>query len=151
MVAATSLSGETTTAAVRNQDCLPSGRFGLKSYATGALWRNVQVRPVSRADEVAMIGPEPPPLAIARDFTGGATSDSLDRDLEAIDRETKNHHFDPHAIPIANLRLLAPGQACPGDGPRDRHPDSPVLFIQDPGGGLAIARSDERVAARDRR
>ena len=108
VVAATSLSGETTTAAVRNQDCLRSGRFGLKSYATGALWRNVQVRPVSRADEVAMIGTDPPPPAKARDFTGGATSDSLDRDLEAIDRERKNHRFDPHAIPIADLRLLAP-------------------------------------------
>jgi hypothetical protein len=39
-VSATSLTGETTKAAIRNQDCLQSGRFGLKSYATGAMWRN---------------------------------------------------------------------------------------------------------------
>ncbi len=145
VVTATSLSGETTTAAVRNPDCLQSGRFGLKSYATGALWRNVQIRPVTRADEVAMIGPEPPPLAVARDFTGGATSDSLDRDLEAIDRETKNHHFDPHAIPIANLRLLAPGKPAQVTVHGNVTLTSPLLFIQDPGGGLAIARSDERI------
>jgi signal transduction histidine kinase len=145
VVAATSLSGETTTAAVRNQNCLPSGRFGLKSYATGALWRNVRVRPVSRADEVAMIGTDPPPRAIARDFTGGATSDSLDRDLEAIDRERKNHRFDPHAIPIGNLRLLAPDKPAKVTVHGIVTLTSPVLFIQDPGGGLAIVRSDERL------
>jgi signal transduction histidine kinase len=145
VVAATSLTGETTTAAVRNPDCLPSGRFGLKSYATGALWRNVQVRPVSREDEVAMIGPDPPPIGVARDFTGGATPDSLDRDLEAIDRERKNHHFDPHAIPIANLRLLAPGRPTQVTVHGIVTLTSPMLFIQDPGGGLAIARSDDRL------
>lgn len=145
VVAATSLSGETTTAAVRNQNCLPSGRFGLKSYATGALWRNVRVRPVNRADEVAMIGTDPPPPAIARDFTGGATSDSLDRDLEAIDRERKNHRFDPHAIPIGNLRLLAPDKPAKVTVHGIVTLTSPVLFIQDPGGGLAIVRSDERL------
>jgi signal transduction histidine kinase len=145
VVAATSLSGETTTAAVRNQNCLPSGRFGLKSYATGALWRNVQVRPVSRADEVAMIGTDPPPPAVARDFTGGATSDSLDRDLEAIDRERKNHRFDPHAIPIGDLRLLAPDKPARVTVHGIVTLTSPVLFIQDPGGGLAIERSDEQL------
>jgi signal transduction histidine kinase len=145
VVAATSLSGETTTAAVQDQNCLPSGRFGLKSYATGALWRNVQVRPVSRADEVAMIGTNPPPPAMARDNTGGATSDSLDRDLEAIDRERKNHRFDPHAIPIGNLRMLAPDKPAKVTVHGIVTLTSPVLFIQDPGGGLAIERSDQRL------
>src|SRR5450631_42323 len=145
VVTATSLSGDSTTTAVRNQDCLQSGRFGLKSYATGALWRNVQVRPATRADEVAMIGPEPPPLAIAHDLAGGATSDTLDRDLEAIDRETKNHHFDPHAIPIGNLRLLAPGKLTQVTVHGIVTLTSPVLFIQDAGAGLAIVRRDTRL------
>ncbi len=145
VVTATSLSGDSTTAAVRNQDCLQSGRFGLKSYATGALWRNVQVRPATRGDEVAMIGPEPPPLAVAQVLTGGATSDTLDRDLEAIDRETKNHHFDPHAIPIGNLRLLAPGKLTQVTVHGIVTLTSPVLFIQDAGAGLAIVRRDTRL------
>ena len=144
VVTATSLSGDSTTAAMRNQDCLQSGRFGLKSYATGALWRNVQVRPATRADEVAMIGPEQPPLSVAQDLTGGATSDTLDRDLEAIDRETKNHHFDPHAIPIGNLRLLAPGRLTQVTVHGIVTLTSPVLFIQDAGAGLTIVRSDAR-------
>jgi signal transduction histidine kinase len=145
VVTATSLSGDTTTAAMRNQDCLQSGRFGLKSYATGALWRNVEVRPATRADEVAMIGSEPPPLGVAHDLAGGATSDTLDRDLEAIDRETKNHHFDPHAIPIGNLRLLAPGKLTQVTVHGIVTLTSPVLFIQDAGAGLAIVRRDARL------
>jgi signal transduction histidine kinase len=145
VVTATSVSGDSTTAAVRNQDCLQSGRFGLKSYATGALWRNVQVRPATRADEVAMIGPKPPPLAVAHDLTGGATSDTLDRDLEAIDRETKNHHFDAHAIPIGNLRLLAPGKLTQVTVHGIVTLTSPVLFIQDAGAGLAVERRDARL------
>jgi signal transduction histidine kinase len=144
VVTATSLSGDSTTASMRNQDCLQSGRFGLKSYATGALWRNVQVRPATRADEVAMIGPEPPPLGVAHDLAGGATSDTLDRDLEAIDRETRNHHFDPHAIPIGNLRLLAPGKPTQVTVHGIVTLTSPVLFIQDAGAGLAIVRRDPR-------
>jgi signal transduction histidine kinase len=145
VVTATSLSGESTSAAVRNPDCLQTGRFGLKSYATGALWRNVEVRPATRADEIAMIGPELPPLAVAQDLTGGATSDTLDRDLEAIDRETKNHHFDPHAIPIGNLRLLAPGKLTQVTVHGIVTLTSPVLFIQDAGAGLAIVRRDARL------
>jgi signal transduction histidine kinase len=145
VVTATSLSGESTSAAVRNPDCLRSGRFGLKSYATGALWRNVEVRPATRADEIAMIGPELPPVAVAQDLTGGATSDTLDRDLEAIDRETKNHRFDPHAIPIGNLRLLAPGRLTQVTVHGIVTLTSPVLFIQDAGAGLAIVRRDARL------
>ncbi len=144
VVTATSLSGDSTTTAMRNQDCLQSGRFGLKSYATGALWRNIQVRPATRADEIAMIGAEPPPLTVAHYLTGGATSDTLDRDLEAIDRETKNHHFDPHSIPIANLRLLPPGKLTQVTVHGIVTLTSPVLFIQDAGAGLAIVRRDTR-------
>jgi signal transduction histidine kinase len=140
---ATSLSGNTTKAAVRNQDCLRSGRLGLKSYQTGAQWRNVQVKPATRADEVAMIGPDPPPLAVARDVTGGATSDSLDRDLEAIHRETRNHQFDPMAVPIASLRQLAPGKSTQVTVHGVVTLTSPVLYIQDAGAGLAIARSND--------
>ena len=143
-LAATSLAGETTTAAVRNPDCLPAGRFGLKSYSTGALWRNVQVHPASRADEVAMIGPDAPPIAVAPDIVGGAAPDSLDRDLEAIDRERKNHHFDSHATPIADLRLFAPGKPTQVTVHGIVTLTSPMLFIQDSGGGLAIARNDDR-------
>ena len=36
-----------------------SGRIGLRSLATGAAWRNVQVEPAKKADLVALAGPSP--------------------------------------------------------------------------------------------
>src|SRR5215471_12798631 len=44
VASATSANGTVTTNAVRVPDCIRSGRFGLKSYQTGGLWRNVRVR-----------------------------------------------------------------------------------------------------------
>ena len=145
VAAATSVTGETTTVAMRNADCLPSGRFGLKSYASGALWRNVQVRPASRADEVAMIGEAAPPLGFAAALVGGAASDSWDRELEPMYREMQNHRFDQHATPINDLRLLDPSKPTEVTVHGIVTLTSPVLFIQDQGGGLAVGRSDERL------
>jgi len=139
---ATSISGETTTAAVLNKDCLQSGRFGLKSYATGGLWRNVQVRPASRADEVAMIGEVAPPLARPADLVGGTAYNSQTRELEPIYREMQSHRFDSHAIPINNLQLLAPHKPTQVTVRGIVTLTSPMLFIQDSGGGLAILRTD---------
>jgi signal transduction histidine kinase len=145
VAAATSVTGETTTVAMRNPDCLLSGRFGLKSYASGALWRNVQVRPASRADEVAMIGEAAPPQRFAHSLVGGAASDSWDRDLEPMYREMQNHRFDQQATPINHLRLLDPSKPTQVTVHGIVTLTSPVLFIQDQGGGLAVARSDERL------
>ena len=51
-----SSSGETTTVAIRDPSCVKAGRFGLQSYASGALWRNVTVSRSSREDLTSLIG-----------------------------------------------------------------------------------------------
>ncbi|AXC10255.1 two-component system sensor kinase [Acidisarcina polymorpha] len=142
---ATSPSGETTTTAIRNRNCLQSGRFGLKSYATGALWRNVQIRPASRTDEIAMIGPDAPPIGHPADVVGGAAYDSLARNLDPIYRSMQNPRFDSHAVPINNLRLLAPNKRTQVTVRGIVTLTTPVLFIQDSTGGLAISRNDQRL------
>jgi signal transduction histidine kinase len=35
---------------INDQDCLRSGRIGLRSYSSGGIWRNVVVRPATRGD-----------------------------------------------------------------------------------------------------
>ena len=52
---ATSPSGQVTLDAIQQPDCIRSRRFGLKSYQTGGLWRNVQVREASRQDLLSMV------------------------------------------------------------------------------------------------
>jgi signal transduction histidine kinase len=139
--AATSPTGHTTTVAVRDPDCLQSGRFGLKSYATGGLWRNVQIRPATRADLVAMIGETTPRIGVPDPRPGGAALDEFDRYFEPIYREVSNHHLDLNAQPISSLRLLSPSSAAPITVHGVVTLTSPVLVLQDPTGGLAIPRA----------
>ena len=141
----TSLEGTTITTAVRDPSCLQSGRFGLKSYATGAMWRNVEIRPATRVDEVAMIGEAPPPTAVPGDEVSGAGSSTYGRYLEPIYLQMQDHQSDPHAISISSLRLLSPIAPEKVTVHGVVTLTSPVLYIQDSGGGLSLSPEDARM------
>ena len=138
VAAATSPAGHTTTVAARDPECFQTGRFGLKSYATGGLWRNVQIRPVTHADLVAMIGDVPPPIGVPATRPGGAGVDEFDRYFEPIYRQVSNHHLDLNAQPISSLRLLSPNAPNPVTIHGVVTLTSPVLVLQDSTGGLTI-------------
>ncbi|HEY1648016.1 MAG TPA: histidine kinase [Terracidiphilus sp.] len=131
--------GETTTATLEDPACLANGRFGLQSYSTGAIWRNVEVRPASEKDLQAMLllrGAKPPD----HQNSWPATSDqwSEQRYFEPMRRELKDHRTDPNAVPIANLRLLPPNLPSQVTIHGVVTLVSPILFVQDSTGGIAI-------------
>jgi signal transduction histidine kinase len=140
-VSATSQKGETTTVAIRDPGCITSGRFGLKSYNTGAQWRNVEIRPVTRLDLAAMIGDMQPQLAVPVQFPTGTEPAPYDRYLEPIERDLLAHRSDVHAQPISSLRFLSPDVPTSVTVNGVVTLTSPVLFIQDSTGGLAITSS----------
>jgi len=41
---------------IHDPDCIATGRIGLRSYSSGGIWRNVQVRSASRQDLAALLG-----------------------------------------------------------------------------------------------
>ena len=82
---ATSPSGQVTLDAIQQPDCIRSGRFGLKSYQTGGLWRNVQVGEASRQDLLSMVGNTTIPLA--------------DPDLW-LDRQENRGQIGIHRVPL---------------------------------------------------
>ncbi len=139
VASSTTENGETTTASLREPNCLAQGRFGLQSYSTGAVWRNVAVRPATEKDLEQMLhahGQGAPELQASG--SGSSDQDAELRFFEPMRRELQNHKTDLNATPIANLRLLAPS-----------HPSqvtihgvvtlvSPVLYVQDSSGGIAI-------------
>ncbi|MEY2412046.1 MAG: hypothetical protein QOD84_652 [Acidobacteriaceae bacterium] len=47
--------GSVTSIAVKEKDCIKSGRVGLRSYSSGGVWKNVVVRAAARKDLVAML------------------------------------------------------------------------------------------------
>ena len=150
VAAAISPSGQTTIDAIRQPDCIQSGRFGLKSYQTGGLWRNVQVRAATHqdllnmtggmtiplADPFLMVGPTGRPRRDSDPVPGG--SDAEDQYLEPLYLDMREHHVDPDGQPIANLRALAPDQPARVTIQGVVTLTFPTLFVEDSTGGLAI-------------
>ena len=133
--------GETTTIAIRDPACIKSGRFGLKSYNTGAQWKNTEIRPATQADLAAMIGSLQPQLAIPEKLPTGMEPAPYDRFLEPIARDLQAHRSEVDVQAIRSLRLLSP------DAPNSVTVQgvvtltSPTLYIQDSTGGVAISSS----------
>jgi signal transduction histidine kinase len=140
-VSATSQKGETTTVAIRDQGCIKSGRFGLKSYNTGAQWRNVEIRPASQADLTSMIGDLQPQLGVPTLFPTGMEPATDDRFLEPIERDLQAHRSDVDAQTISSLRLLSPDVPSSVMVQGVVTLTSPMLYIQDSTGGVAISSS----------
>jgi signal transduction histidine kinase len=147
---ATSSSGSVTVDAIQEPHCVQSGRFGLKSYQTGGLWRNVQVRAASQQDLLSMTGGMKIPLADPDPFVGPtgkphtgwdplrSATDAEDQYLEPLYLDMRDHHVDPDGQPIANLRALAPGKAAHVTIHGVVTLTFPTLFVQDSTGGVAI-------------
>jgi signal transduction histidine kinase len=147
---ATSSSGSVTVDAIQEPHCVQSGRFGLKSYQTGGLWRNVQVRAASQQDLWSMTGGLKIPLADPDPFVGPtgkphtgwdplrSATDAEDQYLEPLYLDMRDHHVDPDGQPIANLRALAPGKAAHVTIHGVVTLTLPTLFVQDSTGGVAI-------------
>jgi hypothetical protein len=140
-VSATSQKGETTTIAIRDPGCIRSGRFGLKSYNTGAQWRNVETRPATQGDLRAMIGDLQPQLAVPTQLPSGMEPAPHDRFLEPIERDLQAHRSAVNAQAISGLRVLSPDVSSSVTVQGVVTLTSPMLYIQDSTGGLAISSS----------
>jgi hypothetical protein len=140
-VSATSEKNETTTIAIRDPDCIKSGRFGLKSYNTGAQWRNVEIRPAAQSDLTSMLAGQQPQLAVATRLPTGMEPAPRDRFLEPIERDVQAHRSDVHAQAISSLRVLAPDVPGSVTVRGAVTITSPMLYIQDLTGGIAISSS----------
>ena len=140
-VSATAPTGETTSVAVEDPDCLPAGRLGLKSYNTGAEWRNVEIRPATQKDLSAMTGGGRLPIATPDALPMGAAPGSYDHYFEPIQRDLLAHRAEVNTQPISSLRLLSPDAPVSVTIHGVVTLTSPALFVQDPTGGLAITNS----------
>jgi signal transduction histidine kinase len=136
IASATTPSGEVRTARLEDDHCLTKGRFGLQSYSTGAVWRNLEVRNASELDMKAMLLPQ---VLAAR--SKQASSDDTwteQRFVEPMQRELRDHQADLHALQIGSLRLLPQNLPSPVTIHGVVTMVSPILFVQDSSGGIAI-------------
>jgi two-component sensor histidine kinase len=134
---------QSTVAALREQDCARKGRIGLRSFFAGGSWRNVRAVRAERADLLAIeqgthVVESPEALQTEAGYSamvGSMRYESLSAQALALGRYTPS---DPQVRPIKSLRLIS-----------ELHPPqvtvrgnvvltSPVLYIEDATGGLAI-------------
>jgi len=137
-VAATAPSGEKISTAVEDPGCLPTGRFGLKSYNTGAEWKNVVVRPATAQDLADMTGGVRPPRAEPFAYPLGSIPAPYGRYFEPLQRDLEAHFSEINTRTIDSLRLLPPGVSTQVAVHGVVTLTSPVLYAQDSTGGLAI-------------
>ena len=131
--------GAATIASVEDPKCIEEGRFGLQSYSTGAVWRNVELRPATEKDLRSLLGNQVPSGPEQSGYVPSITDlAAYQRDTAPMQRELRDHQADLNALPIANLRLLSPNLPSRVTVHGVVTLVSPILFVQDSTGGIAI-------------
>ena len=131
-------SGNTSTIAVDDKNCMRSGRIGLRSYSAGGIWRSVQARAATEADlQVMLAGQSVQQLSGEQAATGnGITmfgSGSLPSHL-SIQQTPPIADIQP----INNLRLVPSSHPVVSTVRGVVSLTSPVLYVQDSTGGVAV-------------
>ena len=124
-------------------NCVRSGRIGLRSLATGAAWRNVQVKPAKEADLVALAGPTP--TVLHPDFPKSEAAFNASHSFPTFDDLALQRRFfgdqEPQTeiTPIASVPERVRGREAQLVTVRGTVSlTSPMLFVQDDTGGIAL-------------
>jgi signal transduction histidine kinase len=122
------------------KDCPRSGRIGLRSYSSGGIWRNVHASAAEYSDfqkiesEVANLSAR----ALAASSPNGQPEDGAKISTQDRDRD----HRPSVTQPISSLRLVPSSNSTNASIRGVVVLTSPVLFVEDTTGGVAIPNPD---------
>lgn len=122
---------------INDQDCLYSGRVGLRSYSSGGTWRNIVVRPATRQDLAEMLrgvkghGNLEPNANVSED------SDAL-RGQPLQTYQQSSTLFSTNTQTIASLRLASFAKPAIATIRGVVVLTTPMLFVEDSTGGVYI-------------
>ncbi len=133
--------GEGTTIAVTDERCLESGRVGLRSYASGGVWRNVEVRPATQAQMAEML------VAAASRQARVEQEQSLERE-SSWEMYASAPGTGAAAAPSSpNVQVISSLRTMPRLNPQMATVRgtvvlaSPAVFVQDATGGVAVQQA----------
>ena len=121
---------------VTDPDCIRSGRAGLRSYASGGVWRNIVIRPATRADLAGMLAS----AGQQTDIVQHSGTDQSAWDLYASSSTVSSPSLlsRSNAQLISTLRLPALSSPVTATIRGTVVLASPALFVQDATGGVAV-------------
>jgi signal transduction histidine kinase len=126
---------------VNDVDCILSGRAGLRSYASGGMWRNVVVLPATQADVAQALAESEPKNNEQHNQTADAAMTNTFHAPWADYRRPPALPSDPNAQPISSLSLIPLASAKEVTVRGIVILTWPSIFVQDSTGGIAIAPS----------
>lgn len=139
--------GDSLSVSLYDRNCFKAGRIGLRSFASGGIWRNVRVLPVTA--QVPNAGPvvmaPPPPFALQ--YAPGAAEGDVDPGDGEIERSNDSKTSATVSLPViaptaSSLRLLSRTTGTLATVHGVVVLTSPLVYIQDSTGGVAVQIRD---------
>jgi two-component sensor histidine kinase len=139
VAAATPRSQATSTSlAITDTDCIPSGRIGLRSYSSGGIWRNVVAHPATHQDLVAML--ETAGGSMESKPNNATAQDSESFGLRRIEEQQEESRATSNkaAQSIESLRVTSFAEPATATVRGVVILTAPRLFVQDSTGGVYV-------------
>ncbi len=124
---------------ITDRDCIRSGRAGLRSYASGGVWRNVVIRPATRADLDQMLASTGRESAIGQRPAADQSAWDLYASSSAVSSPSMPSRSNAQLISTLRLPALSPPTTATIRGTVVLA--SPALFVQDATGGVAVGQN----------
>lgn len=131
-------SGDRATIAVTDEQCIRSGRAGLRSYASGGVWRNVTVHPATRADIAEMLAAAGSRHSHLEQGQSMERQSSWEMYASAPVTGSQALPSSPDVQPISSLRTIASSKRANVTVRGTVVLASPAVFVQDATGGVAV-------------
>lgn len=131
-----------TTSVVKDKDCIPSGRVGLRSYESGGVWRNVVIRPATEKELAAVIERSKSSVAAVGSQSDAESNRNLQFSTYSLRSDLLVSPSSPNTQPISNLRLANFAKPAMGTVRGSVILTSPILVVEDSTGGVSVPHPD---------
>jgi signal transduction histidine kinase len=128
----------TTVSVVRDKDCIMSGRAGLRSYASGGVWRNVLIKPATEQDLAAMIGRSAVSAAGVGKQSSSEIGGSSGFSAPTPRSDPFTFHSSSNTQSISSLRLTSFAKPAMATVRGSVILTAPILIVQDSTGGVSV-------------
>jgi signal transduction histidine kinase len=127
-----------TTSVVTDKDCIASGRVGLRSYASGGVWRNVLIRSATEHDLAAMAGRSTAGVTDAGPQSSGENQGSSGFSAPTPRSDLFTFHSSSNTQSTSSLRLTSFAKPATATVRGSIILTAPILVVQDSTGGVSV-------------
>jgi signal transduction histidine kinase len=139
-VASDFVTADRTYVSMHEQPCARTGRFGLRSYSSGGIWKNIRVVKASANDIAPLLRMAPPSMSPGFLQTEAGFNSILQAQKHAQAPSAEGGHFTGTAMiySLGSLKAIPPIGILPVTVRGSVTLTSPRVYLQDATGGVAV-------------